>query len=470
MVAGYSDVLIGLQYGDEGKARVLDFLLDDYSIVARFNGGPNAGHTLEVGNIRISLHQIPSGIFHPDMHLYIGSGCVVDPGKALAEMTEIESKGLSVRERLRISGYCTLIKPNNILEDKLFGGDIGTTQNGVGYAYADQAMRAKGSVIANLRLGDYLSDPEKSKENFRQIAMNEYRHRPLHYGDEIDIDRLVDDFHEEVLKLKPFVSDDPMMLTRLVQSGMNVLFEGAQSVALDVMTGAVPYVTSSRTLSAAAYTGGDLSNKHHRKTIGIAKAIMSRVGNGPFISEFGGFRSESYCGEDGGKAHVREKELAAYDPEKMLKSMDMLEIGIGLRMIGGEYGATTKRPRRIGMLDLVQLRQNCLINGVDELYINKFDCLSDFSRTSLPGIPLVVGYKLDDKIIDYVPSAVETARRAEPMITFFPKCEADLSKVRRPSQLPRQIRDILEFIEENVGTPICGIGVGPEREQFIKIR
>jgi adenylosuccinate synthase len=464
MIKAKSTVLIGLQYGDEGKARVMDTMLKDYQIVARFNGGANAGHTLQVGNINIALHQVPSGIFYKDMMLYIGSGCVVNPKKLLEEIKEIKSNGVKIDGRFFISGYVTLIQPHHLLFDEIYGKDIGSTKNGIGPAYADRAMRAKRSEIKNIRFADYIYNNKKFKKMVRDnLAHMEEKHGMT----EVDIDKQVDEFDKSVMLIKKYLCKDPLMIESLVEKGKNIFFEGAQSVMLDVVTGATPFVTSSRTIAAAAYTGGDLSNRYHYKTIGVAKAIMSRVGNGPFISELGGEKSENYCAEEGGFAHIKEKEYADAKPEDLLASKEFFDIGKGLRMLTGEYGATTKRPRRIGMLDLVMLRQNCKLNGVDELYINKLDCLVQFNKTRLPGIPIVVGYKLDGRKIDYMPTSVDEAREVKPIIKYFPLIKEDISLFKEYDKLPAEVKGLVEFIEKFVEAKVCGIGVGPEREQFI---
>jgi adenylosuccinate synthase len=463
---GISTVLIGLQYGDEGKARVMDTMLKDYDIVARFNGGANAGHTLEVGKIKIALHQVPSGIFYKKMLLYIGSGCVLNPVKLVKEISEIESKGISLKKRFFISGFVTLILPHHLLIDEIYGKDIGSTKNGIGPAYADRAIRAKDKALKNIRFGDYLSDPDNFKEIVRSELLNIIKEHDIK---NVNVNLSVEEFHKSVIKLKDRLSKNPLMNENLIRSKKNIFFEGAQSVMLDVVTGMTPYVTSSRTIAAAAYTGGDISNRYHDRTIGVAKAIMSRVGNGPFVSEFGGKESEDYCGEDGGAAHVAEKENADFDMNELLKSNDYFKIGIALRMLTGEYGATTKRPRRIGMLDLVMLRQNCILNGVDDIYINKFDCLTLFAKTSLKGIPVVVAYNLNGKKIDYMPSSVNEARKIKPVIEYLPFINENLSDMRKYSQLPFSVKNMIKFIERHVDAKVKGIGVGPKREQFIII-
>lgn len=464
-MVGKSKVLVGLQYGDEGKARVMDTMLDDIQIVARFNGGPNAGHTLSVGDTTIALHQVPSGIFYPNMQLYIGSGCVVNPTKILTEISDIESKGLSVETRLHISPAASLILPQHIEVDKVYGKEIGSTGNGIGPAYADQALRTRGNVLANITVGGYLSDVLKGKNDVRlglERCSEEFDLR-------LDIASMVNSIDRDIKELSRYVEPNVSFVNRRVHDGDNVFYEGAQSIMLDCVTGLVPCVTSSRTLAAAAYTGGDLSNKYHHKTIGVAKAIMSRVGAGPFVSEFGSRRSEDYCAEDGGKAHSKEYELSTFAPRDLLRSDDLFDIGVALRILTNEYGATTRRPRRIGALDLVMLKQNCELNGVDELYINKFDCLLEFNRTRLKGIPLVTGYDLNGKILDDMPNSVSETYATKPVFDYAPFISEDISRIRDYKDLPGSVIELIKYIENYVGTRVAGIGVGPEREQFVKI-
>ena len=466
MKPGKSNILIGTQFGDEGKVKVLDKLLGSTDITARFNGGANAGHTLKVGDKTIINHQIPSGIFYDDMLLYVGSGCVINPKIANGEISHIKDNGISIEKRLYVAANTPLVQPHHLILDGIHGKDIGTTNNGIGPAYADIAMRAHGSKLRNLQLGTYINNPTKGFETVLENLEDLIETYNLKDVDELN---LACDFDEEVKKLGLYCCKDPLFLEKLVQGGKNVFFEGANSVMLDAVCGIVPYVTSSRTLAGSAYVGGDLSLRYHDKTIGVAKAIMSRVGNGPFISEFGGYASEAYCAEGEGYAHKKEWESMMYNPDELLISNDPLDIGVALRMIGGEYGATTKRPRRLGMLDLVMLKQNCMLNAVDELYINKIDCLSDFSKTSLEGIPLVTAYELDGKTIDYIPTSIEECRRAKPVIEYMPAFSEDISGIREYKNLPSAAQSLIKKIEENIETKIAGIGVGPEREQFIKI-
>ncbi len=472
-MAGKSTVLIGTQYGDEGKGRILDTLLGDgrYQICARHNGGANAGHTIHVGDKKIALHQVPSGIFYPKVMLYIGSGCVLNPVKLVKEIEEIEKLGISLKDRLLISGNVNLIQPHHILFDKLYcQKPLGTTANGIGPAYADLAIRmvqeGEDKRLKSVRFGDYLAQPQKYSEVLRQNFIAQLHSAGM---DESEVEAKLAEFNSAMKQLERCWSKDPLMVEKLVEQGENVFFEGAQSVMLDVLYGTYPCVTSSRCVAAAAYTGGDLSMNHHSETIGVVKAIMSRVGVGPFISELGGKIAEEYWMLHQNDVGFNEFERSHYDAEKLLRSEDLAEVNIALRILSQEYGASTKRPRRVGMLDLVMLNQVCKMNGVNKLYINKIDDLGLYARTKLPGVPLVVAYELYGQKIDYLPTSIEEFGEAKPIIEYLPHIP-DLSQCRDASQLPEQVKNLIKFIEDRVGVPVYGIGVGPERDQFVKLK
>ena len=493
-MSGSSTVLVGLQYGDEGKGRVLDKLLKKdmaEKVVARFGGGPNAGHTVREGELELKLHGIPSGVLDPNAILYIATGSVINPEKLVTEIEDIERIGkqfnrdLSLKGRLFISSKATLIQPYQCLFDKINGKELGTTGNGIGPAYAGKALRMEGGLVTSLRFGDYLANSRNSKDvalrNLKKVVSNNlgelcdnldlmehFLVKHVLMADSLSQAEMesIDRFDSAVGMLESYLCSDPLFLTKKIKSGINVFFEGAQATMLDVDHGTYPFITSSNTVAGAAYVGGDLPPKYHHKTIGVAKAIMSRVGNGPFASEFGGEKSEKYCMEDGGKAHTREQELAAYNPQKLLKSEDLFDLGVGLRMLSNEYGATTGRPRRLGMFDLVQLKQACALNGVDELYINKFDQLSLFGQTNLPGIPLVTGYMLDGKEIDCVPTSADVYRRVTPVVSYLPHLP-EINRLRQYHDLPQPVRNLISFIEDFVEVKIHGIGVGPERDEFV---
>ncbi|VVB68416.1 Adenylosuccinate synthetase [Candidatus Norongarragalina meridionalis] len=465
MSHGYSDVLIGLQFGDEGKARVIDLIAGDYDIIARFNGGPNAGHTIETEKHKIALHQIPSGVFYPDKILYIGSGCVLNPEKLVAEIKELEKVGVDLSDRLHISGQTSVIQPHHILIDKLTNKAIGTTENGIGPAYADRALRMNGNRLLNIKIEDFIHNNDFAIKKVRENLAETLR---LLSGINYDIEESMRRFKESLTVVLPFVERDTLFVDKKVRNGARALFEGAQSFMLDVIKGTVPYVTSSHTAAGYAYVGGDLSPRYHRKTIGVAKAIMSRVGHGPFPSEYGGMASETYCMEGNGHTHDKAFE-AELNVNELLRSDDFFDIGRALRILGNEYGATTGRPRRIGMLDLVQLNYAIRTNGVDELFLNKCDLLRDFSRTKLEGIPQVSAYRLENKVIDYVPGSSFEYGQVTPAVEFSPGFNETITEMKDMTDVPKSLTNLLNQIEHHISCPITGMGVGPKREEYVKI-
>ncbi len=464
-ILGYSDVLVGTQYGDEGKGKTVDKKTKSgmYGIVARYNGGKNAGHTLEEKGRKIVLHQVPSAIFSRDIQLYIGSGCALDLEKLEREIAEITSFGIDLSNRLNISDKALITCPHHIMLDAELGKELGTTGSGMGPAYADRAMRAEGSRLKHLRFADLLDNPSMAIEVIVENAMD----RGLDSRERIEAK--AHKILEAAKNLEQYVPRDPLWLLSQVNNGENVLFEGAQATLLDVTHGTVPFVTASHTIAGNAYVGGDLPPKYHRKTFGVAKAIMSRVGNGPFVSEFGGSRSEHYCAEERGKRYTKAYERTNYNVEELLKSDDPFHTGIALRILGEEYGATTGRPRRLGMLDLVALKYAVDLNGIDELHLTKVDRLVDFSRTQLPGIPIVVAYEVDGRNIDYLPTSTDFLKTAKPIIEYRPHIKEDLSGMRNFSDLPPEAKELIRYIETSVGCKISSIGVGPEREQYIDL-
>jgi adenylosuccinate synthase len=462
--AGYADVLVGLQYGDEGKAKIIDLLTPNYDIVARFNGGANAGHTIVTSAGKFALQQVPSAVTHPTLALYIGSGCVVNPEKLIREIEELERAGLSVRPRLQISPRASLVQPHHILIDSLTGADVGTTKNGIGMAYADRARRMHRGAVVNVRLGDLLSSLseviERAKYNL-SVAAKEYE--VAEPGPEV-----IESFATACRAVLSLVARDPQVLVKSVARGARVLFEGAQSVMLDVQRGTVPFVTSSATLVGAAYTGGDLPPKYHRKSIGVAKLLMSRVGRGPFASEFGGSQSEAYCMEDGGAKHTREFEKKSYNVVAFLRSTDPFELGVALRMLSHEYGTVTGRPRRIGALDLAQLREVVADNGIDELYLTKADLLREFADTATGTIPVVTQYEFPKSELPIsTPVTQRDFEVLKAVYAQYPAFSQSIEGVRSYEGLPPEIQQLIADIEKVTGARVVGIGTGPARDELV---
>lgn len=468
-VHGYSDVLIGLQYGDEGKARVVDLMAKDYDIIARFNGGANAGHTIVFNGTKLALHQVPSGVFYEDKILYIGSGCVVDIVRLAKEIEEVESHGLNLKGRLHISSQCSLIQPHHIMIDALTGGKIGTTNRGIGPCYADKARRMVGERIVNIRIGDLHHEPAQ----YFQAIQDNYVAESRIWGQSTNgnVSEEITAIKEAFEKIKDYVQVDTLWMEKQVYNGKKVLFEGAQSAMLDITKGAIPYVTSSSTIASSAYVGGDLSVRYHRKVIGVAKALMSRVGNGPFTSELGGAESEKYASESNPDGTTKNSYTIekSFDVESLIKSEKDLDVGVALRILSFEYGSTTGRPRRVGFLDLVQLKYAARMNGVDEIVITKMDVLKEFSRTKKNAIPLVVKYSLNNREIDFIPASASSYYRTIGTVKNYETFAVDIQDTKDFAALPIECQKLVKFIEEYTECKIVGLGVGPEREQYVEI-
>jgi adenylosuccinate synthase len=453
--AGFSDVLVGLQYGDEGKAKVIDLLADRYDVIARFNGGANAGHTIDTVHGRIALQQLPSGVFHPKTKLYIGSGCAINLWKLAEEIQNVEKMGVSLEGRLFISARAALVQPLHLFLDRINGKYIGTTNNGIGPCYADRAMRMRDGRRVNLQLLDVLRDPAKVCQEMLEVTELELKHFPVESLDFTNtFQSMLSSFPALAEKILKYITVDPLFLTKLVTNGAKVLFEGAQSIMLDVVHGDQPFVTSSHTIPGYAYVGGDLSPHYHRQTIGVAKAVMSRVGQGPFPSELGGNMSAEYCADASmsGKGR-RNEEAHEYNPSDLLKSKDMFKLGIALRMLTNEYGTGTGRPRRVGLLDMNQLKEAISVYGADVLFLNKCDCLSLFSETVFAGIPFLEANSKD--ISD------------RNTLKFFPAFSMAEIKGTSPDKLPDSLMQIKNYIEQETGARLLGIGVGPGREERV---
>lgn len=436
--SGYADVLVGLQYGDEGKARVVDHIAGDYDVVARFNGGANAGHTIATPQGAVRLRQVPSAVLHPAVSLYIGSGCAIGLAQLAEEIAMLAELGIQLQGRLAISERCLVVQPLHVARDCAQGASIGTTGNGIGPCYADHALRARGSERTSFQLRDLVQDAEAV---FRQMAV-----AAGHDGDPVDA-AAFDAMRSAWLLVRDYVISDSGYLAQRVAQGARVLFEGAQSVMLDVTHGEQPWVTASHTVPAYAYVGGDLPCRYHRKTIGVAKAIVSRVGAGRFPSELGAQRSAAYCADAAHQGIGREQEAAAHDPIALLAGDEPFHVGMAIRMLTGEYGTGTGRPRRIGLLDIAQLRRTVQQHGVDELFLNKCDALALFAQTRDPAILVV-----DD--------GLESATRR------FPAFAMDALPNHSADPLPPQLDVLLRWLADTLGCRLRGVGLGPAREQM----
>ncbi len=486
---GFADVVVGMQFGDEGKGKLIAYLVESglYTVVARYNGGSNAGHSVYHRGRKFGFHQLPSGVFCPNVYMHTGAKVVTNPVGYSREIRKVKQAEIEFGEnfnldnRITISGQSTVVQPHHIILDGLRGKIVATTGNGIGPAYVDQVARMDGDTLLNIRMIDLKHDPEKYfrliRENLERVV-DHYnvkdprdRDKPVEEQNTYPVGEKMKEFVESVEDIIGFVVDDPLHIHRYLEKGSNVLFEGANGALLDRVIGTVPYVTSSCTTPGGAFTA-ELPPNDRRYTYGVIKIIPSRVGNGSFIGEFGGEESEIYCMEDGGARYNRDEEARMFNLEEDLTSGDPLRVGRALRIIGDEYGTTTGRPRRIGSPDFVLNTFSAKMLGVDRLVVTKADLLRDFFRTREGTIPAVVEYFLDGRTIDYLPSTEEDARRVLTRIENFKAFDADISGIRNYREAPDELRNFLDAMIGRMPerTKLFGIGVGHDTEQFALVK
>ena len=420
MNKGKVDVLLGLQWGDEGKGKVVDVLTPRYDVVARFQGGPNAGHTLEFEGQKYVLRSIPSGIFQGDKINIIGNGVVLAPDLFMDEAKTLEQSGHPLKERLHISKKAHLIMPTHRVLDAAYEAQkgknkVGTTGKGIGPTYTDKVSRT------GLRVGDIL---ENFDEKYAQAkARHEAILRTMNY--DYDIDEVEKKWMGGIDYLRQFpIVDSEHELNHLLGEGRSVLCEGAQGTMLDVDFGSYPFVTSSNTICAGACTGLGIGPNKIGEVYGIMKAYCTRVGAGPFPTEL-------------------------FD-----------ETGKRIRDLGHEYGAVTGRERRCGWIDLVALRYSIMVNGVTQLIMMKSDVLDDFAT-----IKACTAYKVNGKLTRDFPYNIEHG--IEPVYQELKGWQTDMTRVTSEDQFPQEFCDYIAFLEEQLSTPITIISVGPDREQTI---
>lgn len=412
-------VIIGTQWGDEGKAKMIDYFSAGADIIVRYQGGANAGHTVVANGVKHVFHLIPSGILHPDKVCVIGNGVVLDPEQLLKEIDAIEKQGIEVGSRLFISDAAHLILPYHKLFDELVeesrSNRIGTTKRGIGPAYSDKALRL------GIRVGDILDDGYLAERLGCALTMKNDQLDKMHGRrpfESAEILGLVRNFRERV---KGNIINTQNYLHRAVEQKKKILLEGAQGVALDIDHGTYPFVTSSNTTIGGALTGTGLSPFNIDKIIGITKAYVTRVGEGPFPTEDEG---------DGG-ARLREK--------------------------GGEFGSTTGRPRRCGWFDMEIMRYSKRVNGLTSLALTKIDVLSGFKK-----IKVAMGYEVDGKRLDYFPSSMH--HKIRPVYEELDGWDEDISACRSYETLPSNARAYVDFIRKTLDIPISIVSVGPDRE------
>lgn len=414
------DVLLGLQWGDEGKGKVVDVLTPSYDVVARFQGGPNAGHTLEFNGEKYVLRSIPSGIFQGDKVNIIGNGVVLDPALFREEATALEASGHPLKERLIISKKAHLILPTHRLLDAAYeaakkDSKVGTTGRGIGPTYTDKISRN------GIRVGDILENFEAkyttAKERHEEIL------KSLNY--EYDLTEIEKKWFEGIEYLKQFkFVDSEHVINNLLKEDKTILCEGAQGTMLDIDFGSYPFVTSSNTICAGACTGLGVAPNKIGDVYGIFKAYCTRVGSGPFPTEL-------------------------FDAD-----------GDKIREVGQEFGAVTGRKRRCGWIDLVALKYAVMLDGVTNLIMMKSDVLDSFET-----IKACVAYKIDGKKVDYLPYSLEG--NIEPVYKEIPGWKTDLTTIKAEADFPKEFKNYIDFLEKELGARIKIVSVGPDREQTI---
>jgi len=415
------DVLLGLQWGDEGKGKVVDVLTPRYDIISRFQGGPNAGHTLEFNNHKHILHNIPSGIFREDKLNMITNGVVLDPIVFKREIDSIEALGIDLTKNLWISKRAHLILPTHRTLDAASEAakgksKIGSTLKGIGPTYMDKTGR-NGLRVGDLDL-DFINKYEALKAKHQQLLKQ--------YDFEYNLDE-EERFFEGIEIIRKFNRvDTEYELNRFLEEGKSILAEGAQGTLLDIDFGSYPFVTSSNTICAGACTGMGIAPTNIGEVYGIFKAYCTRVGSGPFPSEL--------LDEEGEK----------------------------LRDIGKEFGSTTGRPRRCGWLDLVALKYSLMLNGVTQLIMTKTDVLDTFET-----IRIVTAYSVNNELTDQLP--YDLAVDLKPVFTEMAGWQTDLTEVREKEQFPKELLDYIRFLEKELKVPIKYVSVGPDREQIIEL-
>ena len=420
-------VLLGAQWGDEGKGKATDLLGDRVDYVVRYQGGNNAGHTVVIGDQKYALHLLPSGILSPNVVPVIGNGVVIDPGVLLTEIKGLNERGIDT-SKLKISTNAHLITPYHRTIDKvserfLGNSKIGTTGRGIGPAYADKINRI------GIRIQD-LFDPsilqqkiEGALRDKNQVLIKVFNRKGL------EVEEVLKEYLEYAEILAPYIADTGLLLNKALDAGKNVLLEGSQGTLLDVDHGTYPFVTSSNPTAGGACTGSGIGPTRISRVIGIVKAYTTRVGSGPFPTEL--------FDEDGEK----------------------------LRTIGGEIGVTTGRARRCGWYDAPIARYAVRVNGLTDFFLTKLDVLTGWEK-----IPVCVAYEVDGKRVEELPASQSDFHHAKPIYEYLPGWSENITKARTFNELPANARAYVKYLEEISGAPMSAIGVGPGRDETIVLR
>jgi adenylosuccinate synthase len=420
-------VVVGAQWGDEGKAKIVDFLTEEADLVIRFQGGANAGHTVEVGDQKFIFHLIPAGIMHPGKQCVIGNGVVLDPAQVLNEVDEVRAKGFDLDGRLWIAENAQVVLPYHKvldqLKEKAAGkAAIGTTGRGIGPAYYDKVNRT------GIRVGDLLEAASLKEKLDRHVAAHNEVIVKMYGGQPLSASAIYAEYLELGKRLAPYVADTVAIVNSALKQKKRLIFEGAQGTVLDVDHGTYPFVTSSNTVAAAACIGSGVGPTAVDQVIGVVKAYTTRVGNGPFPTE----------------------ELGA--------------IGKELRLIGHEYGATTGRERRCGWFDAVLVRRAAMVNGLTHLAITKMDVMDNFDE-----IQVCTHYELDGRRMDNFPSQISAVERVKPVYETLPGWKSPTVEIREWKDLPENARKYLKRLADLLEVPIGIISLGPKRHQTVML-
>jgi len=424
---GINSCIVGLQWGDEGKGKIVDILTESFDIIVRYQGGSNAGHTVVVNNEKFVLHLIPSGILRKNKYCVIGSGVVLDPRQLLEEIAELRNKGIEVGSNLRISETAHLVLPYHKKLDELSESEkgdekIGTTRRGIGPCYTDKMARS------GIRVCD-LFYPDHFKQRIKKIVEEKNRiFVRVFNADALSWEDIYREYREYAEQIKPFVCNTVTFMDNAIKANKRILFEGAQGSMLDVDFGTYPYVTSSSVTAGGAAVGTGISPKHIHKVLGVMKSYTTRVGSGPFPTEL-------------------DNALGEY-----------------LRKKGGEYGATTGRPRRCGWLDAVATKHAIMINGVDGIIVTKLDVLDD-QKT----INVCVGYQFGNKVYDVFPLDLAMRGECKPVYKELPGWQKDTSGIRSVKEIPYQAKNYLDTLEKLLGVKVEMLSVGPDRSQVVNL-
>jgi adenylosuccinate synthase len=422
--------VIGLQWGDEAKGKLVDLLTTHFEIVVRFLGGANAGHTVVVGDDVYKLHHIPSGILNPKAINVVTPGVVINPATILKEIDALTARNIKVAENLLLSDRAHIVCPWHIAEDRLMDGEpvsgesIGTTLRGIGPCYRDKVGRSFAIRLGDLFRDDFRQKVARIVETKRRLLSGLAENTDL--SDALDTDAICDEYEGYAKRLKQYVTDTTPYLLDAIEADKRLLFEGAQGALLDIDHGTFPFVTSSNSSGVGVAAGSGVPPRCIDRVIGVAKSYTTRVGGGPFPTE-----------QDN-------------------------EHGQRIRDLGNEYGTTTGRPRRCGWLDAVAVRYAARLSGVDDIALMMMDVLSQ-----LPEIKICTSYDLDGEQIDHFPSHVDDLRRVKPVYETWPGWNTDVTGVRTYAGLPDGAKRYLDRVTELVGRPVDIVSVGPDREQTI---